>query len=194
MKPIKLVSDTIDREDICGLVNWLNQPEIPQLTKGPITKEYESKFSDWLGTKHSVFVNSGSSAILLGLAALKFGGKLKNNKIVVPDLSWATDVSSPLMLGLDPILIDANEQDLSVDLDRLEWIFKRQNPSAFILVSVLGLVPDMDKIVELCETYDVLLIEDVCESMGSEYKGKKLGTFGIMSFYSTYFWSSYFYY
>ena len=50
MKPIKLVSDTIDREDICGLVNWLNQPEIPQLTKGPITKEYESKFSDWLGT------------------------------------------------------------------------------------------------------------------------------------------------
>ncbi len=133
MKPVKLVSDTIDREDICGLINWLNQPEIPQLTKGPITKEYESKFSDWLGTKHSVFVNSGSSAILLGLAALKFGGKLKNNKIVVPDLSWATDVSSPLILGLDPILIDANEQDLSVDLDRLEWIFKRQNPSAFIL-------------------------------------------------------------
>ena len=87
MKPIKLVSDTIDREDICGLVNWLNQPEIPQLTKGPITKEYESKFSNWLGAKHSVFVNSGSSAILLGLAALKFGGKLKNNKIIVPDLS-----------------------------------------------------------------------------------------------------------
>ena len=187
MKPIKLVSDTIDREDICGLINWLNQPEIPQLTKGPITKEYESKFSDWLGSKHSVFVNSGSSAILLGLAALKFGGKLKNNKIVVPDLSWATDVSSPLMLGLDPILIDANDQDLSVDLSKLEWIFKRQNPSAFILVSVLGLVPDMEKIVELCDTYDVLLIEDVCESMGSEYKGKKLGTFGIMSFYSMYY-------
>ena len=174
MKPVKLVSDTIDHEDVAGLINWLNQKEIPQLTKGPITKEYEAKFSNWLGTKHSVFVNSGSSAILLGLAALKFGGKLKNNKIIVPDLSWATDVSSPLMLGLDPILIDANEQDLSVDLDRLEWIFKRQNPSAFILVSVLGLVPDMDKIVELCNTYDVLLIEDVCESMGSEYKGKIL--------------------
>ena len=190
MKPVKLVSDTIDQTDINALSDWLgayNPMPIPQLTKGPITPIFEKKFSDWLGAKHGVFVNSGSSAILLGLAALKFGGKLKNDKIIVPDLSWATDVSSPLMLGLDPILIDANDQDLSVDLERLEWIFKRENPSAFILVSVLGLVPDMDKIVELCETYDVLLIEDVCESMGSEYKGKKLGTFGIMSFYSMYY-------
>jgi CDP-6-deoxy-D-xylo-4-hexulose-3-dehydrase len=134
-----------------------------------------------------VFVNSGSSAILLGLAALKFGGKLKNDTIICPDLSWATDVSSPLMLGLNPVLIDANREDLSVDLDRLEWIFKREKPAAFILVSVLGLVPDMDRIVELCTEHDVLLLEDVCESLGSEYKGKKLGTFGCMSFFSMYY-------
>jgi CDP-6-deoxy-D-xylo-4-hexulose-3-dehydrase len=189
MRPVKLVSDTIDKADVKSLVEWLDSPgmDIPQLTKGPITPLFENKFSDWLGTKHSVFVNSGSSAILAGLAALKYGNKLKNDKIIVPDLSWATDVSSPLLLGLNPILIDANEEDLSVDLDRLEWIFKSNNPAAFILVSVLGLVPDMDRIVELCETYDVLLIEDVCESMGSEYKGKKLGTFGIMSFFSMYY-------
>jgi CDP-6-deoxy-D-xylo-4-hexulose-3-dehydrase len=189
MRPVKLVSDTIDKADVKSLVEWLDSPgmDIPQLTKGPITPIFENKFSDWLGTKHSVFVNSGSSAILAGLAALKYGNKLKNDKIIVPDLSWATDVSSPLLLGLNPILIDANEEDLSVDLDRLEWIFKSNNPAAFILVSVLGLVPDMDRIVELCETYDVLLIEDVCESMGSEYKGKKLGTFGIMSFFSMYY-------
>jgi len=189
MRPVKLVSDTIDKTDIKALVDWLDSPgtPIPHLTKGSITPIFEEKFSDWLGSKHSVFVNSGSSAILLGLAALKFGGKLKNDTIIVPDLSWATDVSSPLMLGLNPILIDANREDLSVDLNRLECIFKRENPAAFILVSVLGLVPDMDRIVELCETYDVLLIEDVCESMGSEYKGKKLGTFGIMSFFSMYY-------
>lgn len=189
MRPVKLVSDTIDKTDIKDLIEWLDTPgmDVPQLTKGPLTPIFENKFAKWLGSKDSVFVNSGSSAILLGLAALKFGGKLKNDKIIVPDLSWATDVSSPLVLGLNPILIDANKEDLSVDLDRLEWIFKRENPSAFILVSVLGLVPDMERIVELCETYDVLLIEDVCESLGSEYKGKKLGTFGCMSFFSLYY-------
>lgn len=184
---INLVSDTIDREDVAGVINWLNQKEIPQLTKGPITKEYEAKYSNWLGTKHSVFVNSGSSAILLGLAALKFGGKLKNNKIVVPDVSWATDVSTPLILGMDTFVVDCNQQDLSADLNHLEQLFKEEKPAAFILVSVLGLVPDMDRIVDLCKTYDVLLIEDTCESMGSEYHGQKLGTFGCMSFFSTYF-------
>lgn len=190
MRPVKLVSDTIDKADVKALVKWLDTPfgiPTPQLTKGSVTPVFEKKFSDWLGTNNSVFVNSGSSAILLGLAALKFGGKLKNDTIIVPDLSWATDVSSPLMLGLNPILIDANDEDLSVDLNRLEWIFKREKPAAFILVSVLGLVPDMDRIVELCDEYDVLLIEDVCESMGSEYKGKKLGTFGCMSFFSMYY-------
>jgi len=193
---INLVSDTIDREDACGIINWLNQKELPQLTKGPLTKEYEEKFSNWLrmgldhrihGTKHSVFVNSGSSAILAGLTALKFGGKLKNNKIVVPDLSWATDVSTPLILGMDTFLVDCNLQDLSADLNHLEQLFKEERPAAFILVSVLGLVPDMDRILDLCETYDVLLIEDTCESMGSEHHGQKLGTFGCMSFFSTYF-------
>ena len=184
---INLVSDTIDKEDIAGLINWLSQKEIPQLTKGPITKEYEAKYSKWLRTKHSVFVNSGSSAILLGLAALKFGGKLKNNKIVVPDVSWATDVSTPLILGMNTFVVDCNQEDLSADLSHLEQLFKEEQPAAFILVSVLGLVPDMDRIVDLCKEYDVLLIEDACESMGSEYHSQKLGTFGCMSFFSTYF-------
>ena len=189
MRPVKLVSDTIDKTDIKALVEWLDVSDepIPQLTKGLQTLEFEKDYSEWLGSKHSVFVNSGSSAILLGLAALKFGGKLKNDTIIAPDLSWATDVSSPLMLGLNPVLIDANREDLSVDLDRLEWIFKLEKPAAFILVSVLGLVPDMDRIVELCNEHDVLLLEDVCESMGSKYKGKKLGTFGCMSFFSLYY-------
>lgn len=193
---INLVSDTIDKGDIASLVDWLTQEEIPQLTKGPLTKEYEAKFSNWLrlgvdprihGTINSVFVNSGSSAILLGLTALKFGGKLKNNKIVVPDLSWATDVSTPLILGMEPFVVDCNQEDLSADLHHLEQLFKEEKPAAFILVSVLGLVPDMDRILDLCDTYDVLLIEDTCESMGSEHLGQKLGTFGCMSLFSTYF-------
>ena len=184
---IKLVSDTIDKQDINSLIEWLSQDEIPKLTKGELTVELEKKWSNKIGTKYSVFVNSGSSSILLTLAALKYKAKLKNYKVVVPSLSWATDLSSPMLLGLDPILCDCNLNDLSCDLDHLEEIFKTESPSVLILVSVLGLVPDMNRIIELCKKYDVLLLEDVCESMGSKYKGEYLGTFGLASFFSMYF-------
>tara|TARA_R110002020_G_scaffold348785_2_gene562396 strand:- start:12738 stop:13880 length:1143 start_codon:yes stop_codon:yes gene_type:complete len=184
---IKLVSDTIDKNDIKSLIEWLDQDPIPRLTKGDLTKELEIKWSNYLGTNYSVFVNSGSSAILLTLAALNQLGRLKNNKIVVPGLSWATDVSSPMLLGLEPIFCDCNLNDLSCSLADLEILFARENPSSIILVSPLGLVPNMDKIIKLCKKYNVLLLEDVCESMGSKYKEQYLGTFGIASFFSMYF-------
>jgi CDP-6-deoxy-D-xylo-4-hexulose-3-dehydrase len=184
---IKLVSDTIDRSDINSLIEWLSNDNIPRLTKGDLTVSLEKKWAEKIGTKYSVFVNSGSSSILLTLAALKHTNRLKNNKVVVPSLSWATDLSSPMLLGLDPILCDCNLNDLSCDLDHLEEIFKTESPSVLILVSVLGLVPDMNRIIELCKKYNVLLLEDVCESMGSKYKGEYLGTFGLASFFSMYF-------
>ena len=184
---IKLVSDTINREDINSLVEWLQQDSIPRLTKGNLTLELEQKWAKKIGTKYSVFVNSGSSSILLTLAALNESGKLKNNKIVVPAVSWATDVSSPMLLGLDPIMCDCNLEDLSCDLDKLEDIFKKQSPSTLILVSPLGLVPNMLKITQLCDEYEVILLEDVCESMGSKFKDSYLGSFGFASFFSMYF-------
>lgn len=183
----KLVSDIIDKSDIDALVKWLQQSPTPQLTKGPLTRQLEQKWSEYLGVKDTIYVNSGSSALLLMLAALKFTGKLKNDKIIVPGLSWITDVTSCTQLELKPILCDCNLHDLSVDLNHLEELFKTHSPSAFILVHVLGLIPDMKKITDLCKKYNVLLLEDVCESMGSEYKGQKLGTFGIMSVFSLYY-------
>lgn len=184
---IKLVKDTIDKNDINELINWLSQDEIPKLTKGVLTWELESKWANKIGTKYSVFLNSGSSAILLTLAALQHTNRLKNNKIVVSGLSWATDVSSPMLLGMNPILCDCNLEDLSCDLKHLEELFINHLPSTFILVSPLGLVPNMDKIIELCNKYDVILLEDVCESMGSKFNNKYLGSFGFASFFSMYF-------
>lgn len=184
---INLVSDTIDKTDISNLIEWLSQDKIPRLTKGELTIELEEKWSRKIGTKYSVFVNSGSSSILLTLAALLQTDRLKNKKIVVPGLSWATDVSSPMLLGYETFLCDCNLTDLSCDIDHLETLFREESPSVFILVSPLGLVPQMDKIIELCHTYDVILLEDVCESMGSKFNGKYLGTFGLASFFSMYF-------
>ena len=182
---ITLVRDTIDNNDIDRLVDWLKT--YPRLTKGPITLELEKKYSEWLGRKYSVFVNSGSSANLLMLSALQQGGYLSNNKVVVPSVAWATDLAPVMQLGLKPILCDSNKRDLSADLEHLEKIFKEEMPSALMFVSVLGLVPEMDKVVKLCEDYDVILLEDTCESMGSKYRDTKLGTFGKMASFSTFF-------
>ena len=185
MYMITLVKDTIDNKDIDRLIDWLKT--YPRLTKGPVTLELEQKWSEWLGRKYSVFCNSGSSANLLMLSALKESGYMKNKKVVVPSVAWATDLAPVMQLGFEPILVDSNMDDLSVDLEHLEKIFKKEKPSALMFVSVLGLVPDMDKIMDLCVRYSVTLLEDTCESMGCEYKGKKLGTFGMMSTFSTYF-------
>ena len=184
---IKLVNDTINKDDIKSLCEWLQQDEIPRLTKGDLTLKLETKWAEKIGTKYSVYVNSGSSSILLTLAALQHTNRLRNNKIIVPGLSWATDVSSPMLLGMDPILCDCNLDDLSCDLNHLENLFIEHSPSSFILVSPLGLVPDMKKIIDLCNTYDVILLEDVCESMGSKYDNNYLGSFGFASFFSMYF-------
>ena len=185
MKNIELVKNTIDEQDIDNLISWLKT--YPSLTKGKKTIEFEQKWSDWLGCKYSVFVNSGSSANLLMLYCLKILNFLKNNKVCIPSLCWATDLSPVIQLEMKPILVDCNLENLSVDLTHLEEIFINESPSVLLLVSVLGLSPDMNKIVELCEKYDVILLEDNCESQGTMYEGIKLGNFGLMSSFSTYF-------
>jgi CDP-6-deoxy-D-xylo-4-hexulose-3-dehydrase len=180
---ITLVKDTIGNEDIDSLIDWLKS--YPRLTKGPVTLKFENKFSKWLGRKYSVFCNSGSSANLLMLSVLK--EKYDFKKVVVPSVAWSTDLAPVMQLGLQPILCDCNMKDLSVDFHHLEKIFMEESPDVLLLVSALGLVPDMKKIIELCSKYDVLLLEDVCESLGCKYKGKNLGTFGKMSSFSTFF-------
>tara|TARA_R110001583_G_C5661715_1_gene409708 strand:- start:1270 stop:2418 length:1149 start_codon:yes stop_codon:yes gene_type:complete len=183
---IKLVNDTINNEDIDALSDWLKT--YPRLTKGPLTVEYESKWSDYLEIKHSTFVNSGSSANLLMLAALIENKDLAlGDSVIVPAVSWATDLAPVMQLGLRPILCDCNLEDLSFDLTHFARLLEREKPKAAILVSVLGLVPDMESIIDLCNKHNTILLEDCCESLGSEYKGKKLGTFGAMSSFSTYF-------
>jgi CDP-6-deoxy-D-xylo-4-hexulose-3-dehydrase len=185
MNNIPLQRDTINNTDIDRLIEWLKT--YPRLTKGNVTLEFEQKWAKWLGTKYSVFVNSGSSANLLMLYALIISGRMKNNKVVLPGLCWATDLAPILQLNLEPILCDVDLETLAVDLDELEKIFIEERPSTLLLVSILGFSPKMNEILELCKKYDVILLEDNCESLGTEYDNKKLGGFGLMSSFSTYF-------
>ena len=195
---IKLAESTNDNHDLDALSEWISG--YPRLTQGELTKKYESEWSDYLGTKSSVSVNSGSSANLLMLyAMIEAGDLLPGDSVIVPALSWATDLAPIIQLGLTPILCDCNMIDFSLDLDHLEdlldngVIFKeheikvRKRAKVVIIVPVLGFVPNMEKVVAMCNSHNVLLLEDCCESLGSEYKGQKLGTFGVMSTFSTFF-------
>ena len=194
MKKIALINDTIDKQDIDELIEWLKT--FPRLTKGELTVQLESEWAKYIGTKYSVFVNSGSSANLLLLYALSLLSKNSayakfydgNAKVVVPAISWATDLSPVIQLGFKPILVDCNMDDLTLDLDQLERTLESDTHIvAVISVSVLGFSPNMGKLLNITKSYHVDLIEDNCESMGTKYHGKHLGNFGIASTYSTYF-------
>ena len=185
MKQIKLASDTIDKKELLALSKWIKKN--PQLTMGKKTLEFEKQWSKWIGLKYSVFLNSGSSAILATFQTLKEMNVLKNNRVIVPAICWSTDFSSLAVLGYDTVVCDCNLEDLSVSISDLERLIKKYKPSCLLLVSVLGLCPNMTEISKICKKYNVILIEDTCESLGTEYKKKKLGTFGFCSFFSFYF-------
>ena len=185
MKKITLSSNSIPNEDLDQLANWIKT--YPRLSSGPLVMEFEKKLAEKVGSKYSVYVNSGSSANLLMLYALKAMDKLRNDKIVVPGLAWATTLSPVMQLGMHPILCDVNSTDLSVDLAHLEHIFKTASPACLMLVPVLGLSPNYHALADLCERYDVILLEDACESLGSTWNSTHIGTFGLMGSYSFFY-------
>jgi CDP-6-deoxy-D-xylo-4-hexulose-3-dehydrase len=185
VKKISLVRDTIDDKDVESLIEWLKTN--PRLTKGDITKEFEKKWSEWQGRKYSVYVNSGSSANLAMIYALLQSKKLSNKNIIVPAVSWATTVAPVIQLGMKPILCECDEDTLGLDIVHLKELIKEHKPSALMLVHVLAFPNKMKEILEICEENDVLLLEDSCESIGSEYDGIKTGNFGLMSSFSLYF-------
>ena len=121
---INLVKDTIDKIDIADLINWLESN--PKLTKGPLTIEFERAWSSWLNKKYSVFVNSGSSANLAAIYSLILSGKLKNNKVVVPAVSWVTTVTPVIQFGLEPIMCDCDLDNLGLDIEHLKAIIRNE--------------------------------------------------------------------
>jgi len=182
---IYLAENTIEHQELAALADWLLSGK--RLTKGELCDAFEKEFAEVLGAKHAVFVNSGSSANLLALYALIVSGRIGEGGIVVPAVSWVTTVTPAIQFKVPVHLCDCNRRDLGLDLDHLERIFQEKNPSAVFVVHVLGHPNDMEALLELCDRYGVLLIEDGCEGLGSTYQQSKLGTFGIMGTFSFYY-------
>lgn len=182
---IPLVRDTIESDDIAQLIEWLKTD--PRLTKGNETIKLEAKWAQWLGTKYAVFLNSGSSANLAMIYALMLSKRMKNNIVIAPAVSWATTVSPLIQLGLTPYLCECDRDTLGVDITHLRKLFEEHHPAVLIIVPILAFPNKMKDIIDLCQEYDIILLEDSCESVGSTYNGIKTGNFGLMSTFSTYY-------
>lgn len=185
MTPVTLAQDTITQTDLEATTRWMLAGN--RLTKSDLTGVFEQEFADWMGCNHAVFVNSGSSANLLMIAAAKADGRLRNNKVIAPAVSWVTTVSPLMQLGFDIRLCDCDPDNLGLDIAHLEELCREDPPALLILVHVLGHANHMREIRDICERYNVLLLEDSCEALGSTFDGRKLGTLGAAGSFSFYY-------
>lgn len=180
----KLQENIIDRPQIDILINFIKTTE--RYTQFTEVKKFEDAWSKWQGCKYSVFVNSGSSANLLILDILKeiFHWQI-GDEIIVPVVTWPTDISSVLQFGLKPVFVDVNLHDFAFDYEDLKNKISPKTKAIF-LTHLLGFPADVEKINKIIGKKDIQLIEDCCESHGATIKGRKIGNFGICSSFSFY--------
>lgn len=184
-RTVKLADNTISAEEMASLADWLKEGH--QVTKGPLTRQFEAEFAAYTGTKYSIMVNSGSSANLLMAYSLLEAGYLRNKKVIVPAVSWITTLSPFVQMGFECFLCDSDPNDLGVDLNHLEQLLKKEQPALLILVHILGHTNQMDAVRRLCAQHGCIVIEDACEALGSSYKGIKTGALSLAGSFSFYY-------
>ena len=174
--------NNITREDRQALADFLLEDR--PLTQSAQVRHFEAEWSDWLGVKFSVFVNSGASANLLTMAALRhlFGV----GEVIVPPLTWVSDIASVLHCGLTPVFADVDYCTLGLDTDQVLPRLSEDTRAVF-LTHILGYNALDPRLLDALKNRNIPLIEDVCESHGATFRGKKLGTFGFISNFSFYY-------
>ncbi len=178
------MEDNFSNDDIQKVINFLKTK--PILTQSKKVREFENKWSKWLGVKYSVFVNSGSSANILSISALKIFRNIDKGEIIVPSLTWISDIVSVINNNLKPVFVDINLKNLSMDETDVKKKIT-QNTKAVFLTHAQGFNGLSDSFLKLLKDRKIDLIEDVCESHGAKFKKKKLGNFGIISNFSFYY-------
>jgi CDP-4-dehydro-6-deoxyglucose reductase, E1 len=179
-----LMRNNILREDLDAVITHLMQDD-PILTQSTNVRAFEAEWSEWLGVKHSVFVNSGSSANLLSMATLRLRHP-EGGQVIVPPLAWCSDISSVLQNGFEPIFVDIDPRTLSMDTAQVLLKLNSKTRAVF-LTHVQGFDGLTNEMLTDLNQRGIPLIEDVCEAHGATHEGKKLGTFGWVSNFSFYY-------
>ncbi len=186
IKGHRLIENNITTNDIDVLIKFLKKK--PILTQSKNVLNFEKKWSKWLGVKYSVFVNSGSSANLLSINGLKHYLKKneKRNEIIVPSLTWSSDINSIIQNNYKPVFADINLKTLSLSVDEIKKKINNKTLAVFI-THAQGFNPLNDELIKMLKKKKIFLLEDVCESHGAKFKNKKLGTYGLISNFSFYY-------
>lgn len=172
------------REDLDAVVKFLKAKDDLILTQSKNVRKFEEEWSKWLGVKYSVLVNSGASANLLSILAIRQMYGL--GEIIVPPLTWVSDIASVIQCGFKPVFVDINPRTLGMDNELVLRKITR-NTKAVFLTHILGINGLSQKLLDELRAKKIPLVEDVCESYGATFKGKKLGTFGLISNFSFYY-------
>ena len=175
--------NNINKDDLDKLIKFIDSHP-PKFTQSSKVEMFEKQWSSWLGVQYSVYVNSGASANLLTMAVLKhlYGG----GEIIVPPLTWISDIASVIQNGFKPVFADINPRTLCMDDEKIISTISRRTRAVFI-THVQGFNGLTERLLKELEEKNILLIEDVCESHGATFNDKKLGSYGKISNFSYYY-------
>ena len=181
-----LATSTWDEKELNAIQSVIDKDIF---TMGNSVKQFEEDFAKFLDKKYCVMVSSGSTANLIATAALFYTKNpmlKRGDEVIVPAVSWSTTYFPLQQYGLKLKFVDIDLETLNYDLEALESAIT-ENTKMIMTVNLLGNPNDFDAINKLIEDKDIFILEDNCESMGAEYKGKQTGTFGVMGTFSTFF-------
>ena len=186
-KKYLLTPDSFSNDDIIAGAQTLLKK---QITMSVLTKKFEKEFAKYVGAKYALMVNSGSSANLLAFFALINPLKKKHlnygDECLIPSLCWSTSLWPIVQSGLKPKFIDIDTKTLNASIDQIKKNITKKT-RAIMAVHVLGNSTKMDELKKITKKRKIYLIEDTCESLGSKYRKKHLGTFGDFGTYSFYY-------
>lgn len=174
-------------EEVSGAVESLLEQNV---TMGAKVREFEAAFAEAMGSRHAIMVNSGSSANLLAISVLAQtvldGHLVPGDEIIVPAVTWSTTIAPILQLGCVPVLVDIDEETLNMRPESIDEAMSDRTRGV-MPVHLLGNPVDMQPVMERAAASDLWVVEDTCESLGTEIAGRKVGSFGHFGTYSFYF-------
>jgi len=180
----RLQENALTDADLKALLQFIRRTD--KFTQGPVIREFEQAYAAWQGSKYCVMVNSGSSANLLLINAVKELHRWEpGSEVIVPAVTWPTTITPVIQCGFKPVFVDANLSDLSFDYKQLEKKITRRTRGIFV-AHLLGFPAEVKRLKRLIRGRNIALLEDSCESQGAMVNGVKVGSLGLAGTFSLY--------
>lgn len=176
---IPLSAPDITEQEIQAVVGVLRTPS---LSLGPKLSEFEEHLSGYIGVSHAVAVSSGTTALHLCIRAL---GISEGDEVIIPSFTFIAVANAIRYERATPVFVDIEEQTLNLDPELIEAAITHRT-RAIVVVHTFGCPADLEPIMEIARKHSLVLIEDACEAIGAEYRGKKVGTFGDVATFAFY--------